>query len=199
MTLSSDGPDQLVELSPERKQLYTLLCSYYGVRWFLGIMTMMSSVDMAGGITLPILHLLGHEATYIVGSMGGYWSTPAPYHLTTRDYVAASTMVLAGILQHGAELQRWWFKRDPSHKGQLHTSGLFRYARFVNHTGHIMRDLAVPLFVPNTGFWVFYLFGLYHLWFMITPETIDHMKTKYGSKYEDYAKKTPSLFLPGIF
>ena len=191
---------ELVELSPERKTLYMALCSFYCLRWSFGIMTMLGTVDLSMGFMLPIMGgLVFHTLTYIMGSMGAFWSPVASYELTSRDYVAAAMMVVAGILQHGGEAQRWWFKRNPAHKGQLHTTGLFAYARFINHTGHVLNDFSICLFVPNIGFMLLALSVVYQLWFMVTPETVEHMKSKYGSKYEDYAKKTPSLFIPGIY
>lgn len=191
---------ELVDLSPERKTLYMVLCTFYCVRWSFGMMTMLGTVDMATGAVLPVVGgLVVHTLTYVLGSMGAFWSPVSSYHLTPRDYVAGSWMVLAGILQHGAEAQRWWFKRNPAHKGQLHTSGLFGYARFINHTGHVLNDWAICLFVPNIGLMIFFAWVIYQLWYLVTPETVAHMKSKYGSKYDDYVKKTPSLFIPGIY
>ena len=164
------------------------------------MMTMMGTVDLQTGIGLPIMGgMVIHSMTYILGSMGAFWSPVASYHLTNRDYIAASLMVLAGILQHGAEAQRWWFKQNPANKGQLHTTGLFGYARYINHTGHVLFDWSICLIVPNKIFVMFFASIVYFLWFKVTPETVAHMKSKYGSKYKDYAKKTPSLFIPGVY
>ena len=40
---------------------------------------------------------------------------------------------------------------------------------------------------------------VYQLWFMVTPETVAHMRSKFGAKYEAYAKETPSLLIPGVY
>jgi steroid 5-alpha reductase family enzyme len=125
----------------------------------------------------------------------GFWQ--APYDLMMRDYVAASLMVLAGILQHGLEAQRWWFKRLPENKGMLHTGGLFRLARGINHTGHILRDFGSCLFAPNPFFFI-YVVTCYALVVRIVPATVEHMRKKYGEAYEKYEKTTPALFIPGV-
>lgn len=41
--------------------------------------------------------------------------------------------------------QRYLFKTQPANKEKLHTGGLFAYARFINHTGHVLYDVANAL------------------------------------------------------
>ena len=62
-----------------------------------------------------------------------------------------------------------------------------------------MNDWAIVLFVPNPGFMVMFAGVVYQLWFMVTPETVAHMRSKFGAKYEAYAKETPSLLIPGVY
>lgn len=182
-------------LSDDRKALYMFLCAFYAVRWAVGMIVMMGSVDLRTAVVVAVIHIFLHELPYVVFSMG-FWG--ATTDLTARDYVAAGLMVLAGVLQHGSELQRWFFKRDPGNRGRIHTSGLFALARGINHTGHILRDLASCLFAPNPVL-LLYLLGAYDLVFRIVPETVDHMRKKYGEAYEKYEKATPALFIPGVY
>jgi steroid 5-alpha reductase family enzyme len=185
----------VIPLSPGRKALYMFLNVFYSIRWVFGMMTMNTHITLDVSIFVTVIHMLFREISYIVASMAFFG---APYDLTTRGYIAASLMVLGGTMQHGAEAQRWLFKRRAENKGKLHTSGLFGLARGINHTGHVIRDLASCLFAPNPLL-LLYLFADYGLLFGIFPKTVEHTKTKYGEKYEAYAKATPSLLVPGVY
>jgi steroid 5-alpha reductase family enzyme len=185
----------VTELSPERKSLYLFLNVFYAIRWASGMLTMNTQVSLGVGLFVAITHLLLHETSFIIFSMGFYG---APYDLTIRDYIAVGLMVLAGILQHGSEAQRWMFKLDPNNKGKLHTSGLFGMARGINHTGHILRDFGSCLLAPSP-FLVLYLIADYDLAFSVFPATVKHTKNKYGKQYDAYAKQTPRLFIPGVY
>jgi protein-S-isoprenylcysteine O-methyltransferase Ste14 len=182
-------------LSAERKQLYLFLDIFYAVRWAIGMLTMLGEVTFSSAMLVAAFHILVHELPYIVFSMGFYG---APIDLTVRDYVAAALMVIAGVLQHGSELQRWAYKRDPKNRGKLHSGGLFSLARGFNHTGHILRDVASLMFAPNPVLLI-YLVLEYDLLFQIIPATIAHMKIKYGEQYTKYERQTPALFIPGIW
>lgn len=193
--LSKYAPE-VYELSDDRKQLYMILDVYYSIRWAMGMTIMMSRVTLPLGVVVAAKHLLVDEMGYVVGSMAFAGARPGP--LTTRDYLAATFMVVAGILQHGAELQRWVFKSDPKNQGRLHTTGLFGYARFINHTGHILRDLSHLCMAPNLFCASIYLMADFDLACKIMPETVQHMKAKYGEQYEKYSKQTPWLLIPGV-
>ncbi|CAB9521335.1 Ergosterol biosynthesis ERG4/ERG24 family [Seminavis robusta] len=189
----------LHELSEDRKALYLFLDCFYSVRWAIGVLIMQGELTLSLGIIVALKHLLCDEFGYGVGSMlVNSWGTRTG-PLTTRDYTCAFLMIVAGILQHGSEIQRWLFKRNPSNKGKIHTGGLFYYARGINHTGHILRDMAHVLMVPNLFFVLFYPVPDYDLACQIVPETQNHMKQKYGEQWEKYEKQTPYVFLPGLF
>jgi steroid 5-alpha reductase family enzyme len=114
------------------------------------MLTMMSQVALPSGIVVVFKHFLADEMGYILGgSRSGA--------LTLRDYLAAALVIVAGIFQHFSELQRWWFKRGSKNVGKLHSSGLFAYARGINHTGHILRDIAHMLWAPNRYLMLLYV------------------------------------------
>ena len=96
--LSKYAPE-VYELSDDRKQLYMILDVYYSIRWAMGVTIMMSRVTLPLGVAVAAKHLLVDEMGYVVGSMAFAGARPGP--LTTRDYLAATFMVVAGILQHG--------------------------------------------------------------------------------------------------
>jgi protein-S-isoprenylcysteine O-methyltransferase Ste14 len=188
----------LEKLSEERKTLYMVLDIFYSVRWAIGVLVMQGDLTLPIAIFIPMKHLFFDECGYIVGSMlVNSWSFRAG-PLTRWDYCCALLMIVAGILQHGSEIQRWFFKRDPQNKGKIHTDGLFHYARGINHTGHILRDIGHVLLSPNLCVLLFAMAD-YDLSCKIVPETQEHMKQKYGEQWEKYERQTPFIFIPGVY
>jgi hypothetical protein len=189
----------LEELAEDRKTLYTVLDVFYSVRWAIGVLVMQGELTLPIAIVVSLKHMLFDECGYIVVSMlVGSWGFRAG-PLGPRDYFCALLMIVAGILQHGSEVQRWFFKRDMSNKGKIHTTGLFQYARGINHTGHVMRDIAHVLLSPYLFCILIYIIADYDLTCMIVPETRNHMKQKYGEQWTKYEKQTPFIFIPGVY
>lgn len=195
MVLQEGTMSDVSLLSPDRKLLYLLLATFYGVRWSLAMVIMLSEVSMLNSIMVGFLHLIFLNMAWIVGSV----TVGNKGVLTARDYIAAALHIVGGYLQQGSELQRWMFKKDPKNKGLLHTSGLFSLARGINHTGNVMRESGQILISPNIPMVIFILSGAYFHVMKIVPETEKHMRKKYGEKYEDYEKKTPYMFIPGLY
>ncbi|MEM9219211.1 MAG: hypothetical protein AAGD25_33370 [Cyanobacteria bacterium P01_F01_bin.150] len=114
------------------------------------------------------------------------------------DYIAAFGCILGEVLQHASEAQRYFWKH--SNPGKLYTGGLFVRARFINHTGHILRDMSAFLFAPtNLFFWLLQLLFPFQRLPKVTDEAIIHLRQKYGKDYKDYEKKVPWLLIPGIY
>ncbi len=156
---------------------------------------MLSEVSMLNSIMVGFLHLVFLNMAWIVGSV----TVGNTGVLTTRDYIAAALHIVGGFLQQKSELQRWMFKKDPKNKGLIHTSGMFSLARGIIHTGNVMRELGHILISPNIPMVIFSLSGAYFHVMKIVPETEQHMRKKYGEKYDDYEKKTPYMFIPGLY
>ena len=186
-------------VSGDRIPFLVLFSTIYGLRWgLLGAFTTNAGNSMPWDATIQVvvLHTLFCILTMTVFTtiQGG-----VPAELNELDYMAFGLSQLAGVLQHGSELQRLLFKMDPKNKGKLHTTGLFGYARFINHTGHILQDLAVAIAVRSYGVAILVLGGVFLIFFQITPETEEHMQAKYKGKYKEYCKQTPYKFIPYIW
>ena len=188
-----------VELHPNRKKLYMILDIYYAVRWSLGCFIMNSKLTTPIAIIVSMKHLVCDELGYVVSSMlvTSYGYNPGSH--VERDYICAIMMIVAGILQHYSEIQRYIFKLNPNNRGKIHTDGLFSLARGINHTGHVLRDIAHVILSPNLFLIMIYLLADYDLVFEIFPETQVHMKTKYGDQWTKYETQTPYRFIPGIY
>mmetsp|Transcript_29453 Transcript_29453/g.64881 ORF Transcript_29453/g.64881 Transcript_29453/m.64881 type:complete len:249 (+) Transcript_29453:198-944(+) len=183
----------------DRIPFYTLLSAIYAGRWMLGMFTANGGGPMpwAGTMAAAILHLIVLQVVpfvFLSVTRGGL-----PDELNQWDYVAATLSVLAGILQHGSELQRLLFKLDPSNKGQVHMSGLFYYARFINITGHFLQEVSMALATRSVVLALFCGMIANYLFFQLAVETDQHMREKYREKYERYCQQTPYKFIPFVW
>ena len=77
--------------------------------------------------------------------------------------------------------------------------GLFGLARYINHTGHILQEVAVAIATRSLVWGAMVVFIIQFICFQLTPETEVHMKKKYGEKFEQYVKLTPYKFVPGVW
>lgn len=196
---SEDDNYTTTPVTGDRIWFYTMLSTFYGLRWVLGMFTANGGGPMPWGGTLfaSIAHLTLLQTvplTILSVTKGGI-----PSELNELDYVAGFLWVTAGILQHGSELQRLLFKRQPHNKGQVHMGGLFRYARFINVTGHFLHEVAMAVAVRSLVWVVFCLVIPNYLFFQLAPETDAHMHKKYGEKYEKYVQQTPCKFIPWLW
>mmetsp|Transcript_19433 Transcript_19433/g.44786 ORF Transcript_19433/g.44786 Transcript_19433/m.44786 type:complete len:240 (-) Transcript_19433:20-739(-) len=185
-----------VPLSAERTNLYLALSTYYSVRWAFGMMTLSTVLTYGNAVQIGCLHIIVHNLLMHTLAMV---SPGVPAALNWVDYLGAGIAIFAGVLQHGAEAQRWLFKRNPANRGKLHTVGLFGQAQFINHTGHVLRDISDALLGRSLVMLVFAGMVGNLLVSKVVPETQTHMRNKYGDKYAVYIKQTPSLYIPGVW
>ena len=194
-----EAASYVTPVTGDRVPYFVLFATLYGLRWgLLGAFTTNAGNSMPWNATVQVvvLHTLlcVLPMTVFATTRGG-----VPADLTTWDYVALGMSIVAGILQHGSELQRLIFKMDPANKGKLHTTGLFGQARFINHTGHILQDLALAIATRNYPIAIMALGGVNLICFQITPETEAHMHSKYKEKYAKYCQQTPYKFIPYVW
>lgn len=130
-----------------------------------------------------------------------FYAAPSlPAELSGREALGAGVMVATGALQCVSETQRYLFKRKKSYAGKLHTGGLFSVARFINTTGHMLRDVGAVLCTGNKYLAGLFLLPDYLLMSSIcATETVAYMRLKYKEKYAAYEKKVPALFVPGLW
>lgn len=134
-----------IPMESGRALALTSLSALYGLRWALVALINTRRWESSGtAIMTSIVHGLIHQILpALITCTGQHASTK----LTSLDKSAVALAVFAGILQQGSELQRFVFRRDPANRGKLFRGGLFAYAQFINHTGHILGDLANALLV----------------------------------------------------
>ena len=184
------------KLDDNRKLLYMVLDVFYSVRWAIGMLIMQGRLTVPSAIFVAAKHLLADELGYVVASM---ISVNRSGPLGPRDYACAAIMIVAGILQHGSEIQRYWFKSNPNNTGKIYTGGLFKLARGINHTGHVLRDIGHMILAPSWPLLVLYLMADYDLVCQIFPETQGHMRIKYGEQWDKFENSTPWIYVPFIY
>lgn len=126
----------------------------------------------------------------IVGG-GAFRSGPAP--LGPLDGVAIILFLAGSWLNTWSEVQRKLWKRNPANKGKCYTGGLFHYSMHINYFGDVVLftgwcllsgslwTLAVPLVMAFT-------FAFVHI-----PALDSYLASRYGTAFEDYARKTKRL------
>lgn len=195
-------------LGYDRMFLLMYLDVVYAIRWAFGFFTMNGTVNLPTAIIVSFYHLLVHCMMVSgISMIITYRIDPGEREIVVNglpalnwvDGVGAMLCLSAALLQHGAEAQRFSFKRDLRHKGKLHTTGLFGWAQFINHTGHIMRDLGAALLARSMLLLVIAVLSAVNLVGIVTPKTVAHLKMKYGAQHAAYAKKNPYLFLPWLY
>ncbi|MEP6464660.1 MAG: DUF1295 domain-containing protein [Parafilimonas sp.] len=123
---------------------------------------------------------------------------PVSQPIDGLDYFAIVLFLTGCFLNSGGEILRAKWKKDPENAGKIYTQGFFNYSRHINYFGDILWVTAYAIITKNwysitVPVFLFCFFAFYN-----APKLDKYLKEKYGSSYEDYAKKTKML-LPYIF
>ncbi|MBZ5608685.1 MAG: DUF1295 domain-containing protein [Acidobacteriia bacterium] len=113
--------------------------------------------------------------------------------------VAGLVLFLVGSWMNSyGEYARHRWKQRPENRGRLYTQGLFRYSRHPNYLGDLILFTGLCLI---SGAWVTALIPLAMLAgfvFVNIPVLDSHLRDKYGSQFEEYAKGTRKL-IPRLY
>jgi protein-S-isoprenylcysteine O-methyltransferase Ste14 len=148
----------------------------------------------------------------------GLWTTAdrASPHASPVLLGAAAVVFFAGwSLARGANMQKFFFKLDPTHRflgvieprvvaddrHALLCSGFWGVSRHVNYLGEILMatGLALALGWPLAiGPW---LYPLYYVLLLLPRERDDHRRCaqKYGALWDEYCRRVPRRIVPGIY
>ncbi|MFD2924047.1 methyltransferase family protein [Halobacillus naozhouensis] len=118
--------------------------------------------------------------------------------LTTLDFVYILLFLFGSFINTYSELQRHEWKKNPEHKGELYTEGLFNYAMHINYFGDLVWVTALALLTRSP--WamsipiiLFCFFAFYNI-----PLLDKYLAEKYGSQFDTYRKHTKK-FIPFIY
>ncbi len=130
-------------------------------------------------------------AIYYLGyALLGY---PSGKPVDAVDVFAILLFLFGSFLNTYSELQRDRWKKVPSNKGHLYTSGLFSYSMHINYFGDILWVTAYAIVTRN---WysaaipvlIFFFFAFYN-----APKLDSYLRSKYGTEFEEYSKRTKKL------
>ncbi len=114
------------------------------------------------------------------------------------DIVAIILFICGSLLNTGSELMRDKWKKNPEHKGQLYTAGLFKYSMHINFFGDIIWVLAYAVITRNwyagiIPLLLFFFFAFYNI-----PKLDKYLAEKYKQQFEEYRDNTKKL-VPFIY
>lgn len=146
---------------------------------------------------------------------GSYYAAGYLPTMGTPYLVIAAVVFFSGwSISRGANLQKFFFKRDPSRvflgikpesitdgKRTLLVNGFWGLSRHINYLGEILMASGIVLAAGHpTLIWP-WLYPLYYV-ALLFPRQIDDDKRcaqKYGPLWAEYLKRVPRRIIPGIY
>lgn len=144
----------------------------------------------------------------------GLWTVaelPDP-HWPTAAYVGIAAMFFTGwTFARGANLQKYWFKRDPSKKvfgvapealeGRVLVNGFWGLSRHINYLGELLMSSALALSLGHPEVLGPWLYPIYYLVLLI-PRQLDDDKrcaAKYGPLWDTYRARVRWRIVPYVW
>ena len=119
------------------------------------------------------------------------------------------------MLARGANLQKFWSKRDPTAKafgllepraisaGGKHVlaGGFWGLSRHINYLGEILMATALALCLGHPLELAPWLYPPYYVALLVPLQVYDDRRCaeKYGPLWDEYRRRVPSRILPGIY
>jgi delta14-sterol reductase len=148
----------------------------------------------------------------------GLWAVahlPDP-HTPTPWLVACALLFFGGwVLARGANLQKFWFKRDPIAKAfgfmepraisgngmHVLAGGFWGLSRHINYLGEILMATALTLSLGYPAVFAAWLYPLYYVALLFSRQYFDDRRcaARYGPLWDEYCRRVPSRIIPGIY
>lgn len=123
---------------------------------------------------------------------------PVTHSIDGIDFLGVGLFAAGCVLNSGSEILREQWKRHPENNGKIYSGGFFRYARHINYFGDILWVSAYAIITRNWYSIVIPVFLFCFFAFYNAPKLDNHLKSKYGKDYDDYARKTKML-IPFVY
>jgi len=145
----------------------------------------------------------------------GLWTTaelPNP-HWPGWAYASIAALFFVGwVLARGANLQKYWFKRNPSRKafgviapealdGRVLVSGFWGLSRHINYLGELLMALALTASLGHPAVLWPWLYPLYYVALLVPRQLDDDRRCagKYGALWSRYRERVPWRIVPFIY
>ena len=147
----------------------------------------------------------------------GLWSTAALPDPGTPGWLLVLYAVIffsGWVLARGANLQKYFFKRDPAGSflgiepriisdgdNRLLVNGFWGISRHVNYLGEILMATGIILSTGYPGMIWPWLYPLYYVLLLFTRQNDDDRRcsAKYGELWNEYKKRVPWRIIPHIW
>ncbi len=145
------------------------------------------------------------------------WSTvdlPDPHTPSWLLFVYVFIFLLGWILSRGANLQKYFFKKDPGKaflnivpetisdgNNVLLVNGFWGISRHINYSGEILMASGIVLCTGYPTLIAPWLYPLYYILLLITRQRDDDKRCalKYGDLWKTYVKRVPYRIIPYIY
>jgi protein-S-isoprenylcysteine O-methyltransferase Ste14 len=145
----------------------------------------------------------------------GLWSVaelPNPHTPLPLLAAVAALFFCGWVLARGANLQKFFFKRDASKKafgvlapvaldGRVLISGFWGLSRHINYLGELCMASALALSLGYPLVWGPWLYPLYYLVLLVPRQLDDDRRCakKYGPLWAEYVKRVPYRIVPFVY
>ncbi len=181
---------------PTRAALLFAAAALYFARHLITLFVLLKRrVDYSEAIGLSAFMAL-FEVGFLLLGTGWLAGTATP--IGPLDALAAALILIGSYLNTGSELQRHIWKRDPAHKGQCYTGGLFDHSMHINYFGDSVLFtgwalLTASWFAAPIPLFITASFVFFHI-----PALDAYLADRYGAAFKTYAAKT-AKFVPFIY
>jgi protein-S-isoprenylcysteine O-methyltransferase Ste14 len=122
--------------------------------------------------------------------------TPQP--LGVADAAGILLYLAGSYLGTASEYSRNIWKSRPENQGRLYTGGLFKYSRHINYFGDLLLFLGFGILTTLAWTVIVPLAMALNFVFFIIPAHDAYISTRYGTEFEDYARRTRKL-IPFVY
>jgi len=113
------------------------------------------------------------------------------------DVAGIVVWVIGFLFESVGDYQLTQFKKNPAHKGQIITTGLWRYSRHPNYFGEVVQWWGLFLMACSVGGWMTIAGPLLITYLLRYVSGVPMLERKYAGHpaFEEYKRKT-SVFIP---
>jgi delta14-sterol reductase len=149
--------------------------------------------------------------------VGLWWAADLPSPGSSSPWLALCALLFVSgwTFARGANLQKFWFKRDPQAKafgvldprpisgGGKHvlSGGFWGLSRHINYLGEILMATGLTLCLGYPLALAPWLYPLYYVGLLFPRQHYDDLRCaeRYGALWEEYCRRVPSRIIPGIY
>ena len=175
------------------RQIVMFICCFaYFLRFSLGMFVFIQRKIswFEGGLVTVLFYLMFYTFGISAGSH--------PESIGPIDMAGIALFLIGSYINILADYQRFSWKRQTKNKGQLYTSGLFKYSMHINYFGDAVAYLGLALITYSIvclcismGMFVYFIA------FEI-PRLDEHLGKKYGNEFAANSQVTKK-FIPFVY